>query len=302
MDQSNRVVGMSAHADSNESVTLTLPGMGVARVCVLGYRLKNGVSTNFTLSYATAIPGVFLCSSSTPPGVGVHGISAAAIVALMFRLNTERRAKEVGLLLAVGARRAAYLALRAELFKLKDSGRIQDVADLLDTRLAVAFGAYTGALQKLLAYQTQEARTMAALSASQYQSSRALLIGLGLATLALGAASSACQEEQSNTAAASGDDIDQAVAEASGRTTTTGAIRGVVVDTGGSVLATFAIQSPCSAAIRPMLMAACTFATRFLPSGSMSDSSCWSASLAFDRYLANRSSRNVEPSSTRITS
>ncbi|WP_165390891.1 S8 family peptidase [Pseudoduganella lutea] len=56
MDQSNRVVGMSAHADSNESVTLTLPGMGVARVCVLGYRLKNGVSTNFTLSYATAIP------------------------------------------------------------------------------------------------------------------------------------------------------------------------------------------------------------------------------------------------------
>ncbi|USX24117.1 methyl-accepting chemotaxis protein [Oxalobacteraceae bacterium OTU3CINTB1] len=91
------------------------------------------------------------------------------------------------LLLAVGARRAAYLALRADLFKLKDSGRIQEVSDLLDTRLAGAFGAYTGALQKLLAYQTQEARTMAALSASQYRSSRALLIGLGLATLALGA-------------------------------------------------------------------------------------------------------------------
>ncbi|MEV4777753.1 methyl-accepting chemotaxis protein [Burkholderia sp. LMU1-1-1.1] len=91
------------------------------------------------------------------------------------------------LLLAVGARRAAYLALRAELFKLKDGGRIQEVGDLLDTRLAATFGAYTGALQKLLAYQTQEARTMAALSASQYQSSRALLIGLGLATLALGA-------------------------------------------------------------------------------------------------------------------
>nr|WP_315216593.1 methyl-accepting chemotaxis protein [uncultured Duganella sp.] len=94
---------------------------------------------------------------------------------------------EHALLRDVGARRAAYVALRADLFKLKDGGRIQEVGDLLDTRLAAAFGAYTGALQKLLAYQTQEARTMAALSASQYQSSRALLIGLGLATLALGA-------------------------------------------------------------------------------------------------------------------
>jgi methyl-accepting chemotaxis protein len=94
---------------------------------------------------------------------------------------------EHDLLRAVGANRAAYLALRADLFKLKDGGRIQEVADLLDTRLAAAFGAYTGALQKLLAYQTQEAKAMAALSASQYQGSRALLIGLGLATLALGA-------------------------------------------------------------------------------------------------------------------
>ena len=96
-------------------------------------------------------------------------------------------AAEHALLLAAGARRATYLALRADLFKLKDSGRIQEVADLLDTRFAAAFGAYTGALQKLLAYQTQQARAMAALSAGQYQGSRALLIGLGLATLALGA-------------------------------------------------------------------------------------------------------------------
>ena len=94
---------------------------------------------------------------------------------------------ERSLLHAAGAAKTAYVAVRAELFKLKDGGRIQEVGDLLDTRLATAFGAYTGALHKLLALQTQEAKTLAALSASQFQSSRALLIGVGLATLALGA-------------------------------------------------------------------------------------------------------------------
>ncbi|HEX7988286.1 MAG TPA: methyl-accepting chemotaxis protein [Duganella sp.] len=94
---------------------------------------------------------------------------------------------ERGLLGAAGARRTAYLALRADLFKLKDGGRIQEVGEMLDTRLAAAFAAYTGALQKLLDYQTREARALAAASASQFHSSRALLIGLGAATLALGA-------------------------------------------------------------------------------------------------------------------
>ncbi|HEX8605112.1 MAG TPA: S8 family serine peptidase, partial [Pseudoduganella sp.] len=56
LDQYNQLVGFSGHADSNESVTLVRPGMGVAKICVLGYQLKNGSSTSFTLSYATAIP------------------------------------------------------------------------------------------------------------------------------------------------------------------------------------------------------------------------------------------------------
>lgn len=56
LDQYNQLVGFSGHADSNESVTLVKPGMGVAKICVLGFQLKNGSSTSFTLSYATAIP------------------------------------------------------------------------------------------------------------------------------------------------------------------------------------------------------------------------------------------------------
>jgi methyl-accepting chemotaxis protein len=95
--------------------------------------------------------------------------------------------EEKDLLGAVAGKKAAYLALRAELFKLKDGGRTQEVSDLLDTKMATVFKAYTGALEKLLAYQTEHAKALAQQSASQFESSRALLVGLGVATLALGA-------------------------------------------------------------------------------------------------------------------
>jgi len=94
---------------------------------------------------------------------------------------------EAALLRAVTEKKAAFLAMRGELFKFKDSGRIQEVSDLLDNRWPGVFKAYTGALEKLLAYQTQQAKALAEQSASQFQGSRALLIGLGVATLALGA-------------------------------------------------------------------------------------------------------------------
>ncbi|MES2163179.1 MAG: methyl-accepting chemotaxis protein [Pseudomonadota bacterium] len=94
---------------------------------------------------------------------------------------------EAELLRAVAGKKAAYLALRAELFKLKDSGRTQEVGDLLDNKMAAVFQAYTGALGKLLAYQTQQAKALAEASASQFQGSRAMLAALGLASLVLGA-------------------------------------------------------------------------------------------------------------------
>ncbi|MBB3220526.1 S8 family serine peptidase [Pseudoduganella umbonata] len=56
LNQYNDLVGFSGHADSNESVTLLNPAMGIAKICVVGFQLKNGRSANFTLSYATAIP------------------------------------------------------------------------------------------------------------------------------------------------------------------------------------------------------------------------------------------------------
>ncbi|MYM80958.1 HAMP domain-containing protein [Duganella sp. FT50W] len=94
--------------------------------------------------------------------------------------------EEAELLRAVATRKAAFMALRATLFKFKDSGRVQEVGDLLDRQWPGVFKAYSGALDKLLAYQTQQAKALAAASESQYLGSRALLIGFGLGTLALG--------------------------------------------------------------------------------------------------------------------
>jgi methyl-accepting chemotaxis protein len=95
--------------------------------------------------------------------------------------------EEVALLSAVASKKAAFMTLRGELFKFKDSGRIQEVGDLLDNQWPGVFKAYAGALEQLLVYQTRQARALAEASASQYANSRALLIGFGVATLAVGA-------------------------------------------------------------------------------------------------------------------
>ncbi|MHA4871454.1 methyl-accepting chemotaxis protein [Duganella sp. PWIR1] len=97
-------------------------------------------------------------------------------------------AGEAALMPAVAQKKAAFLAMRADLFKFKDSGRIQEVSELLDNQWPGVYKAYAGALEKLLAYQAQQAKALAAHSASQFEASRALLVGLGMATLALGAA------------------------------------------------------------------------------------------------------------------
>jgi subtilisin family serine protease len=81
-DQSNRLIASSAHTDSNESITLTNLSMGVVKACVVGYKLKNGASTTFTLSYATAIPNdtkgnvkLALPASVTMGGTSTVGVS-----------------------------------------------------------------------------------------------------------------------------------------------------------------------------------------------------------------------------------
>ncbi|WP_373992217.1 hypothetical protein [Duganella sp. BuS-21] len=49
LDQWNRLLAASAHTDSNESVTLISPPMGVIKACVVDYKLNNGASASLAV-------------------------------------------------------------------------------------------------------------------------------------------------------------------------------------------------------------------------------------------------------------
>ena len=88
----------------------------------------------------------------------------------------------------VNERKKAYLVVRSEIFRLKDLGKTQEVAELADTRLEASFKRYTGALAELLAYQTQQSNLIAMESARQFAFSKNLMIGLGIFALSIGSA------------------------------------------------------------------------------------------------------------------
>ncbi|MES2318377.1 MAG: methyl-accepting chemotaxis protein [Pseudomonadota bacterium] len=109
-------------------------------------------------------------------------------LALDARLAALMRGADDQALAAAAARaRAAYLDARADMFRLKNIGRTQEVGALIDTRMDPAFKAYAAALEASLAFQTAQARASSTSSNLQFRDSRALLIGLGLAALVAGA-------------------------------------------------------------------------------------------------------------------
>ncbi|WP_167225103.1 methyl-accepting chemotaxis protein [Massilia rubra] len=88
-------------------------------------------------------------------------------------------------------RKQAYGVVRAEVLRLKEIGRTQDVAELAATTLESTFKAYVAAMEVALRHQSAQSQALAAASAVQFRHSRNLLIGLGLAALAVAALLSA---------------------------------------------------------------------------------------------------------------
>src|SRR5450830_1904902 len=112
----------------------------------------------------------------------------AALEAQLSVLVAQDPDPAAGALLAKSAgARAAYLAVRAEMLKLKDLGKTGEVGQLADGALESRFQAWLTALSAQLAFDSAAANTVAAASNAQFVNSRALLLGLGVLALAAGA-------------------------------------------------------------------------------------------------------------------
>ena len=93
---------------------------------------------------------------------------------------------EQALVDAIDQRRTAYQEVSAQVFKLKNGGRIPEAERLFSTQMEPRFEQYRVAIQELLDHQTRAATAMSAASVEGYASGMRLLVGLGALSVALG--------------------------------------------------------------------------------------------------------------------
>jgi methyl-accepting chemotaxis protein len=109
---------------------------------------------------------------------------AAAIEARLARLPAGPG--EAQMAARAQAARAAYLAVRKQVFQAKEFGKTQEVEQLAGNELAKTFDAYMGALSALLASQASQAHALADASAHDFATSRTVLLAFGAAALLVG--------------------------------------------------------------------------------------------------------------------
>jgi len=93
--------------------------------------------------------------------------------------------QERTLIAAASANKAALAAIQADLFKAKDLGQTGLVEDILTKRWEPAYRAEVAALEGLLTHESTEAHRLADASATASSFSKALLLALGGAALAV---------------------------------------------------------------------------------------------------------------------
>lgn len=93
--------------------------------------------------------------------------------------------QERTLIAAASANKAALAAIQADLFKAKDLGQTGLVEDILTKRWEPAYRAEVAALEGLLTHESTEAHRLADASAAASSFSKALLLALGGAALAV---------------------------------------------------------------------------------------------------------------------
>ena len=111
--------------------------------------------------------------------------------ALILDIGKQMRAQaldrdEEALVDAIDPMRAAYQEARAQVFKLKNSGRTPEAEQLFAAQMEPRFEQYRLAIRKLLDHQTRAAAAISAASVDAYTSSLMLLVGLGALSVVLG--------------------------------------------------------------------------------------------------------------------
>ena len=114
-------------------------------------------------------------------GERLQGQTSAALAAM------PRSAQEQALLRTAAERASAYLALRVQVFAWKDQGRTGEVEALIVEKMQPAYAAYVEATEAALKHQSQQARALGATTAIQFADSRTVLLGMGVAAVAIGA-------------------------------------------------------------------------------------------------------------------
>jgi methyl-accepting chemotaxis protein len=110
---------------------------------------------------------------------------AAAIEAALGKLPRSER--EAVLILEAGRHKAALQKVQAALFQAKEFGQTQVVEQLVGGDWSQRDKAYTGALEALLAHETEEAHRLATESGAASMFGKALVLALGLGALGVGA-------------------------------------------------------------------------------------------------------------------
>lgn len=86
---------------------------------------------------------------------------------------------------AIDQQRAAYQNVTAQVFKLKQTGRIPEAERIFSTQMEPRFEQYRFAIQKLLDHQTRAATAISNASIDAYASGMILLVSLGALSIAL---------------------------------------------------------------------------------------------------------------------
>ncbi len=87
---------------------------------------------------------------------------------------------------AVGEKRSAYTGMRANIIKVKQSGKDAEAKQMVITNMIPALNAYVDSVEKVLEYQKVQIDKTAADIDANYRTGRWLLIGLGAAAVIIG--------------------------------------------------------------------------------------------------------------------